>query len=43
VGVFEDDNEPFGTREGGECLNQASDYQLLKNDLASWSYLVNYY
>jgi hypothetical protein len=34
----EHNSEPLGSIKGGEFLEQLSDYQLLKDDAAPWSY-----
>jgi hypothetical protein len=35
------DNEPSGCTEGGEFLDQLSDYQLPNKDSSLWSYINN--
>jgi hypothetical protein len=38
--IGENGNEPSGSIKGGEFLDSLSDYQLLNEDSAPWSYLV---
>jgi hypothetical protein len=37
--LCEHGNEPWGSTNGGEFLDQLSDYQLLKKDSAQWRWL----